>query len=513
MPLVEDRPRNINSIRIRAAYSTYALALAVSISIWFAAIRAPLFLDETGTWWQISAGVSQIWPRQNLNFPVYNYILWLFTKVLGTSETALRIPSVLAMLGATWLMYRIARELFDRDVAVLSTIIFCIHPIIVFASINIRPYAFGALAITAAIYTLLRLRRSDSNWLAAIFGFLSACILYAHYLFIGILPALLLCLFVFKRHTPKILWRQFAIAIAVFAAACLPIIPGVRFMLHTGGAHVYDPSPNTGDLIWTIAPGFIPFLIGGAILLTGALAAKKPSHQDSQVNLENWKLLFCASIALLPLLILYGVSVATPIHMFEARHRLVAVPGIALCWGLLITRYLTRSTRLVLCVALLVAIVYRYDISSFRNRHVVSWKYAIDVAQKNTSIDGAPVVVCSSFPEADYVSMPLHNAKESRFFPQFSYYKLSAPLIPLPRALNDQAIRLGSQFLAEATQKHERFLAMADHHSYKTLDWLASKASGSYNVRTLGIYDDNKVLEFTPRPPATPPAARRSDQP
>lgn len=492
----------------------YAIALAASIEIWFAVIRAPLFLDETGTYWHISAGFSQIWPRQSLGLPAYEYILWLFTKIFGTSEAALRIPSVLAMLGATWLMYRIARELFDRDVAVLSTIIFCIHPIIVYASVNVRPYAFGALAITAALFTLLRLRQNDSTWLAVLFGFLSACILYFHYLFVGILPALLLCLFVFKKHNRRVLWRQFAVAIAIFVLTCLPIIPSVLFMFHTGQSRVYDPAPTVGNLVWTFAPGFIPFLIGGAVLLAGVLAAKTPRQGDQQPKIQNWELLFCLSVALFPLLLLYGVSVATPIHMFEPRHCLVAVPGIALCWGLIMTRYLTRTTRLVLCVAFLVAVVYYYDISAFRNRNGPSAKGAIAMAQENTSVDNAPVVMCSSFPEADYVPMPTHDAKENILFPQFSYYKLSAPLIPLPRALNDQAIRLGSQFLAEATRKHERFLAMADQPSFKTLDWLAAKASGSYNVRTLGVFDDyTKVLEFTPRLPATPPAAHSSGPP
>jgi len=508
-----DRVR-LGQIPSAVLYAIYALALAASIEIWFAPWHAPLFLDETGTYWQISAGFSHIWSRQYLCFPAYNYILLAFTKVFGTSEAALRAPSLLAMLGAVWLMYRVVRELFERDVAVLSTIIFCIHPIIVMASVNVRPYAFGALTITGALYTLLRLRHNDSTWIAALFGFLSACILCFHYLFIGILPALLLCFFVFKKHDRKVLWRQFSVAIGVFVVACLPMIPGALFMFHTGQSHVYDPAPTINDFIWTFAPKFFPFLVGGAVLLTGILAAKKPRPQEPETKLENWKLLFCLSIALLPLLLLYGVSAATPIHMFEARHRLVAVPGIALCWGLLMTRYLTRTTRAVLCLALLVAVVYRFDISSFRNRHVVSWKYAIEIAQKNTSVDDAPVVMCSSFPEADYLPMPTHNVKENILFPQFSYYKLSAPLMPLPRALNEQAIRLGTQFLAEATRRHQRFLAMADHNSSKTLDWLAKKASGSYDVRTLGIYDDAKVLEFDPRATAaTPPLARASGQP
>jgi hypothetical protein len=515
MPIVANRPISLRSVRKSALYyAVYALALAASIETWFALFRDGLYLDETGTYWTISAGFSQIWSRQVLNFPAYDYILWLFTRIFGTSEAALRSLSVLAMLGATWLMYRIARELFNRDVALLSTIIFCIDPIISFASINVRPYAFGALAITGAIYTLLSLRRNDSTWMAILFGFLSACVLYSHYLFVGILPALLFCFFIFKKHNRRVLWRQFAVAIAAFTLACLPIIPGVLFVFHSGQSHVYDPAPTLSDLFLIVAPGLIPFLVGGAVLLTGVRAAKPSRCENPQPMIQSWKILFCSSIALVPVLLLWIISVATPIHMFEQRHCLAAVPGIALCWGLIITRYLTRSTRLVLCLALLVAIVYFYDISAFRNRHGATSKYALAMAQKNTSVDNAPVVMCSSFPEADYMTMPTHNIKENIAFPQLSYYKLSAPLIPLPRALNGQAIRLGSQFLTHATRKHQRFLALADQPEFKTLDWLSQQASPNYNVHTLGVFDGyTKLLEFDPKVPATPPGARSSGPP
>ncbi len=89
-------------------YAIYALALAASISVWFFAVRAPLWLDETYSYWLISSGFSGIWPRGSLSvsFPAYFYILWLSTKMIGTSEIALRIPSMLAMFGAVYLLYR-----------------------------------------------------------------------------------------------------------------------------------------------------------------------------------------------------------------------------------------------------------------------------------------------------------------------------------------------------------------------------------------------------------------------
>jgi hypothetical protein len=88
---------------------------------------------------------------------------------------------------------------------------------------------------------------------------------------------------------------------------------------------------------------------------------------------------------------------------------------------------------------------------------------------------------------------------ESGILPPLSYYHLSVPLTPLPRALNDEAMRDGSRFLQQRSQRHERFLALAFVQSYETLDWLRKQAGGTYNVRELGAFDGVKVLEFVPR--------------
>jgi len=60
----------------------YALAMLVAASLWFPAIRAALWLDETHSFFVIKAGFAEIMPRQGLHVhPVYPYILWLCTCV------------------------------------------------------------------------------------------------------------------------------------------------------------------------------------------------------------------------------------------------------------------------------------------------------------------------------------------------------------------------------------------------------------------------------------------------
>jgi hypothetical protein len=69
---------------------------------------------------------------------------------------------------------------------------------------------------------------------------------------------------------------------------------------------------------------------------------------------------------------------------------------------------------------------------------------------------------------------------------------------PLPRGLNDEAMRDGSKFLQHASERHQRFLAMAFTQSYDTLDWLAKTAAGKFDAHELGHFDGVRVLEFKP---------------
>lgn len=507
--LKEDHPQPSGfwPIQNRTTFSIYALAVAASISTWFIALRAPLRLDETGSYWQISAGFSEIWPRQFsvLSFPAYSYFLWLSTKIIGSSEIALRIPSVLAMLGAVCLLYLGAREMFERDIALIAVIVFCLNPIVLFAAIDIRPYAFGVLVTNAAILILFRLRNDDSSWLAALFGLTAAGIIWFHYLFGVILPALVLCFIVFKVRDRRTFLRQFSVALAAFTLAMLPVIPGVVVMLRTSRTHVYEVAPTPADLARTLAPGFLLFvLVGTALVAFLVFAAGGRRHLVNRI--EGWQVWVCISLAFIPILILYGVSVGTSIHTFASRHRLEAVPGIALCWALVLSRFQSRILRLLFCVAMVATTVYQCFTAPLARMHENSMKDAIALAEGSASIDDAPVVMCSGFVESNFAPMPsMENVRDSVFFAPLTYYKLSVPVVPLPQLLNEEAIQDGSAFLREAAQKHERFLVVGDKSlSYKTLDWFVSNAGATHSVHDLGLYGGMEVLEFVPHTDSRP---------
>ena len=440
------QPAHLRSFLNRWQYTIYALALAIAISTWFIVFRAPLWLDETVSLFLIKGGFAgimsrQVWP----DAPAYSCLLWLWTKVMGTGETMLRISSVLPMLAAVYLLYRAARELFDRDVAIIAAIVFCLHPIIIFAAIDVRPYAFAALATNATILALVHLRHNNSTWLAALFGLLAGCIVEFQLLFAAILPALAICFIALKMGDRKTLWRQLSMALVVFAVACLPAIPRLEYMMHTSGTHVFAEAPRLLQLVSTLT---IRGLV--IVLVVFVLIAAARRRLDRENHSDRWTILLCTSLALVPIVILYLVSVGTSIHVFVPRYRLVAVPGIALCWALVVSRIDSRVLRLLFCTALVVVAACVYFTAPSFHRHMYSWKYALAFVEKNASADNAPVVICSDIPEADHMRMPVGPAiEDSGILPPLSYYKLTVPVTPLPRALNEEAMRAGSEFLQQ----------------------------------------------------------------
>ena len=187
-------------------------------------------------------------------------------------------------------------------------------------------------------------------------------------------------------------------------------------------------------------------------------------------------------------------------HVFAARYRLVAIPGIALAWAFLLSRIRSRTLRSLFCASLAVSMAYSAFSSPLSQHHAYTWKYALEFVERNASTDGAPVVVCSDFTESNSAAMPVGEAiKDSGLFSPLSYYKLSVPVVGLPRALNDEAMLIGSSFVRDAAERKQRFLAVAYRPSYKTLDWLAARASDTYDVRKLGVFDDIEVVEFRPK--------------
>jgi Dolichyl-phosphate-mannose-protein mannosyltransferase len=500
--LSEDKNQIVNSTQdrtpegidggVRIESILYPLAIIASIATWFFAIRYPLWLDETVSYWQIAGGVSQLWARNGGTFVVYPFVLCVAKSLLGTSLFALRLPSILAMLAATYLLYKTAKDLFGREGAAVATVIFCVYPSVVFASIDARPYAFATLAVTASIRLMLRWVRSGSTRDAILLGISSAFILYFHFMFGIVLPAFAIYLWMENRREPRKFQSNWAAAIGAFAVFCLPIARLMLKIFETRRAHVFLGPPSLGELALAFAGDHILALFAVTALLAAAM-------KRSMVRGEQRK--GAASLALLmcfvPLLGFFLISVLTPIHMFLSRYYLAAAPGIALCWGMMISRIDSKWLRAGFCAAVAVAsLAINYD-PTFTAAHGYSWKYGLEAAEQNAEHDHAPILMCSDLPESDQLTTAVDP--NSAYLAQLSYYKIDSQVLGLPRSVTPAARREIDKFLREATPRRQRFLAVAYQASYETIRYLMGATEKDYVVHRVGVFDHVGVVEFRPK--------------
>lgn len=419
------------------------------------------------------------------------------------------------MLSAVWLLYAIARKLFNgnRSAAFATVIVFCTHPITIFEAIDARPYAFTALAICLSIWLLLRLRHSTSPWLAALFGASAALAAWFHYLAVTLAPALLIVFFVFKWEDRRNLWRQFAAALASFTLTFLPLIPGILYLLHTSQTHNLKIATTYRELTLTVFPILLDVVLLWLVLVALILdtfATIRSDQDDPKFGVRP--LAVAALLGLIPLLFLFTVSRWTGLNCFSSRYRLIALPGIALCFGWAIGRLRPYVLRLVFCFVLgAITASVHFFFPSF-HKHYGTWKYAIQVVEAKAAPTQSPVLMCSGYSESDFWPLPSGPANNTLLLAPLSYNRLTVPAYVLPMELNAKAKQIGSAFISRAAENHQSFFAACvalDYPNSPTLNWLSRRAAADFSVTTVGTYDLVRVLEFTPRP-TTPPFQKRA---
>lgn len=474
----------------------YPVALLASLSIWLLALRAPLWLDETLAYWQVSGGFAKVWSRSQLmpSSIGYLYTLWAAKSILGSQEIALKIPSTFALLGAVYFLYRSARELFDQDIAFLTCIFFALEPNVVFAATDARPYAFALLATNLAIFAFLVWMKGHAMRQAILFGAAAAGILYFHYLFGAILPAFAIYYLAVRGRSIKADTRQLAALLTSFTLLTLPLIYRVLTLYRARETHVVQELPLKWIALNTLVPAQTLIGFAATVFLAALVRKVKLPGRDCFPAI-----LLCPLLALVPAGILYGLSVATPLHLVIPRYFLVVAPGSALTWGLLTSRIDSRLLRQIFCVALVAVTVFECYSSPNSRRHAINFKQAHEFVNANVAKDKAPVLVCSAFIEADYEPLPTDLTSENALNSQVSYYPINAPVVFLPMSLNDEAIRIGKQTVATALLRRQRFLAIAAPTSYQTIDWLANYSRGAFTAQPIATFDKEiVVVEFRP---------------
>ena len=94
--------------------------------------------------------------------PLWYLLAWADSRVLGTGEIALRLPSALAGIATVPVAWAIGRELADRRAAIVCATLVAVNPLLVWYSQEARAYGLFVLMAALAMLCFVRAEREPT---------------------------------------------------------------------------------------------------------------------------------------------------------------------------------------------------------------------------------------------------------------------------------------------------------------------------------------------------------------
>ncbi|MGP0101287.1 MAG: glycosyltransferase family 39 protein [Solirubrobacteraceae bacterium] len=189
-------------------------------SFWFDEAYTPVHVLHASLWATLR-GVS----RTENTPPLWYVLAWADSRVLGTGEVALRLPSALAGIAAVPVAWAIGAELEcppTRRAAIVCAALVTFNPLFVWYSQEARAYGLYVLTAALAMLCFLRAERDPTRRRMAAFALTGALALLSHYFAVFLLIPMVLWL-LWRRRTRMAALPAVAV-IAIVGAALVPLI-------------------------------------------------------------------------------------------------------------------------------------------------------------------------------------------------------------------------------------------------------------------------------------------------
>ncbi len=358
-------------IGLTAASAVVNLVDLASRSLWNDELHSALIAVHHGIslWSAITADGG--------NMMLYYLLLHCFVALFGGGQLALRVPSALAGVGLTPVIFLLARRMFGSQTAAIATAIVAVSPALVLWNQQARGYALGTLLITLSLLALLRAFEFPRQRRWCLYGVL---------LVLSIYTLAYAALFVVAQWLALAFWprarRQAKPMLTVAGVATLAYMPLIALTLRTGAAGILaanaPPSTTEGvhileELTSGAAPDlFAVTLLSGIVTVIGLLCfVAAGAELLSRVRRAPGELeTVCLGIALswlfVPLLLDTIFSLAYR-SIFNSSFLLQSVPAgamvIAFVFAKLLPKGLSLAFTITVVTLLVAALVPTYGIS------------------------------------------------------------------------------------------------------------------------------------------------------
>ena len=430
--------------------------LAVCITrLWLMLLPSSFWTDETGTAFvvrnpadpslavapQVPASIYYVFPR-------------IADKLFGFSEISYRIPSVLLMGVALFVIGRLAARLIDPGAAWFAVFACLAIGDFNFYAIDARPYALG-ISVTAVSLWFLVQWLDTARWIPALlFVFFAALLWRVQLVFWAFYPvfAIYTCVRLIRCST-KVGWLRACLVYAFLAVALIPVAFEALAILRNAKAHVIASVPGIRSFLQT--PGWEWIALAAlAIVLAHFLKCRvQRSFAPGAVALIGaWWLgmPFC----------LFAYSRLTHTVLFITRYYSPALPGVALAITAAAALYLppARWKQASAVLAILALIAAGQWSALWPDHFPDTWRQGSLEEDLAADEPDTPVIAVSPFIEAQPPAWTPEYRLPGFLYAQLFVYPLRGRVYPFPFTRSEAAEQYAAGLLRDTLLKRTRFI-------------------------------------------------------
>jgi mannosyltransferase len=470
---------------------------ACIVRFWIMPLFSSLWVDEMATVFVVRHGGADATLRVAPQVPasIYYSLPRLAQSLMGGTEVAWRLPSVVALAVALWFISRLARRLIHPAAAWFAVFACLALPELNEQAAEARPYALGACAAAAGCWFLVRWLDTARWQHAACFAAAAALLWRIHLVLWPFYPVF--ALYFLARMIPRRTRVAWGSAAAVFAAVGIALIPVAREALalsRSAAAHVIASPPSLTELATSLRLSLVMSCCAVAALVSRwrmwPAGTRLPSMPSTVLILAWW---------LCPPLALFGFSYLTGNSLFVSRYLVIALPGVALAATAGAAAFVpARHWRTFAIATGLIVLAFggRWA-RAVPLHHGSDWRGAAR-ALNHAAAPDSPVICPSPFVEAQSPVWRPEYPLASFLYSNLLVYRIRGRELPFPYQTSPEAESYAAVVSAALLVPARRFFLYGGNGNvtfWRT--WFRARPElAQWRERSLGSFGEVAVVEF-----------------
>jgi len=477
----------------------WGILAACIVRLWLMPLTSSFWVDEMVTVFVVRHPADpSLAPVPQVPASIYYWLPRLtqhFTQHLfGESEVSWRIPSVLAMAFALFLIGRIAARLIHPRANWFAMFAGLGLHGINYCAADARPYALGICVASLSVWFLIRWLDA-SRWIDGLAFVVAASLLWRvqliywpFYLVFLIYAALRLA----RKETKAGFW-QTAGLFGILAISLIPVALNALLVLHQASAHVISELPGFREFEHATRWSLVVICTAGTWLVARLL--KWPIPRASLLGGSS--IVLIAAWWLVQPLALYVFSRVTGDSVFISRYVSLALPGTALMATAAAAMFIPPDRWASVSLALgagVLLVMGQWGTAELRHDNS-DWRSAARAETRLATTSDMPVICLSPFVEARPPIWTPDYPLPGFLYSHLSFYPLKGRfyLFPFGAAARDgeaYALRL----TADTLSKSPRFVVYGANNFWRS--WFADNPELKGWRNRLEMFGDVQLAVF-----------------